>query len=93
MNFLKKLFSKKKKGTGEGQIFKDGIKTLAFEVYSGVSILHIAQVEDNGSIAYKYLFYTSKEENGKREDTLHSGVVSDLEQSRERAMAEVDKLI
>ena len=79
MNFITRHFKKQKPGTGEGLIFKDNIKTLAFEVYRGISVLHLAQTEGD-KILYKYHFYISKADgDNRREDTFHHGTASDAE--------------
>lgn len=86
------MISGKRLGTGEGQIFKDGIKAVAFEVYRGVSLLHLEQLKDD-KIIYKYLYYITEDAGDKRSDTLHSGVATSLERSKDLAMAEIDKLV
>lgn len=86
------MISGKRLGTGEGQIFKDGIKAVAFEVYRGVSLLHLEQLKDD-KIIYKYLYYITEDTGDKRINTLHSGVASSLERSKDLAMAEIDKLV
>ena len=93
MNFITRYFKKRKPGTGQGQIFKENIKTLAFEVYRGVSVLHIAQVTEDGSLIYKYLFYISKVDDDKREDDFHYGIASNLDDSKNKAFKEIDELV
>ena len=91
MNFFN-LFKKRSPGTGEGQLFKDGIKALSFEIYRGVSILCIAQV-DNDNLLYKYLFYTSVAgDEGRRVDEFHSGVAGDLDEAKAKAYKHIDQL-
>lgn len=91
LKFLTNIFRKKRLGTGQGQIFKEGIKALAFEIYRGISILHIAQLEDE-KIIYKYLFFTSKVNGDKRDDTFYYGVGRDLENCKELAFKEIDNI-
>ena len=92
MNFITRHFKKQKPGTGQGMIFKDNIKTLAFEVYRGISVLHLAQVEGD-KLLYKYHFYTSKEVDDWREDTFHFDTASDLDESKAKAFKAIDKLV
>ncbi len=94
MNFLKHILSffRKKPGTGQGQIFKEGIKAMSFEVYRGVSVLVVLQLEKD-VLSYKYLFYTSRvSESDEREDTMHSGTGADLDQCKTAAYKAIDKL-
>jgi len=89
---VKTVLGGKRLGTGEGQIFKDGIKAVAFEVYRGISVLHLEQLKDD-KIVYKYLYYTTEDDGAKRTDTLHSGEATSLERSKDMAMAEIDKIV
>jgi len=94
MNFITRHFKKRKPGTGQGQIFKGGIKALAFEVYRGVAILHLVQVEEGKLLHYKYLFYISRiEDDGRREDDFHYGTASNLDDSKNKAFKEIDGFV
>ena len=94
MNFITRYFKKQELGTGQGQIFKDGIKALAFEVYRGVAILHLVQVEEEKLLHYKYLFYISRiGSDGRREDDFHYGIASSLDDSKNKAFKEIDELV